>query len=190
MHGLEDGAGEFLPLGRLVGPVGAGVETLAHGQADRRRAEPRAAGLHVLVLGRLRFDADQRAGRDVGTDGHHRIIADEDARAGAHLAQGHPAAPRILVAQHHFVGDETFLADLDEIVAARQIGGDFRVLADLRAHQAIPIAHVDGGVERRQGFQRHFGGERHGPFAEIVAGMHRIAAFAHARQDDPAEERD
>ena len=98
----------------------------------------------------------------------------------------HPAPPHILVAQDDLVGDEAFLADFDEIVASREIGRDFGVLADLGPHQAVPGPHVDGGEQGGQHFQRDFGGKADHPFAEVEPAMHGIAAFLHHRQDDPA----
>ena len=189
MHRLENAAREFLPGGGLIGPVAASVELLPHGQFHGRRAEPGVARRHLLVRGRLGLDADQRAGGNVGTRRHHRVIAHENARAGAHPLQMHVAATNILVAENDLVGDEAFLADVDEIVAARQIGGDFGVLADLGAHQPIPGPHVDGGEERRQGLQRDFRGQGHGPFAQIEPRMDRIGPLGDARQHDPPHDR-
>ncbi len=48
--------------------------------------------------------------------------------------QVHPAIADFLIAKHDLVGNETFFADLDEIVPAGQIGRNFRILADLGAH--------------------------------------------------------
>ena len=190
MHRLKDATREFLPGRGLIGPVAARIELLPHGQLHGRRAEPGVARRHFLIGGRLRLDADQRAGGNVGPRRHHRVIAHEDARARAHPLQMHVATTNVLVAKDHLVGDEALLADVDEIVAARQIGGDFGVLADLGAHQPIPGPHVDGGEERRQGLQRHFRRQGHGPFAQIEPGMDGIGPLGDARQDDPAHHRD
>ena len=187
-EGLEQAAPQLGPHARLEGlGVGAEIDLLADRQADRRRAEPRLARPHLVVGRRLRLDADQHVVGDVRARRQHAVIADEDAGAGLYGMEMHPAAADLLLADHHLVGDEVVGADRDEVVARAEIGRDLGAPSHPRAHQPVPRPHVDGGEERGERFQRHLGGERHQPFAQVEARPDREGAVRDPRQHRPAD---
>ena len=147
-EGLEDAAPELRPDAGLVGlRVGAEIDLLARGEFDGRRAEPGIPRRHQVVGGRLRLDAHQHVVGDHGARWHYRVVADEDAGPGAHGMHVHPASADFLLTEHDLVGDEVARADIRQIVASGEVGGDLRPLPHPRAHQPVPGPHVDGGEE-------------------------------------------
>ena len=106
--------------------------------------------------GRVAVHADQHVLGQHGAVGDVGAVADEAAARDHGRLHGHPAAVDLLVAQHHGVGDEGFVAQRQHVGHHAQRGRDLGVAADLGAQQAVPERRVHGRVDAVQHVQAGF----------------------------------
>ncbi len=88
-------------------------------------------------------------------------------------------------AQRDAVGNETFLADDEQVGRDEGGGGDFGALAELGAEQLVPGRQIDRGVERAEHVEAQVHGLVHEPFAQVVEAVERVAAWLDLAQQQP-----